>query len=179
MNLVGSVQSAISGWFDIFAGRPGWRDRFDFNAVGLVGALVVYGFVALASIFAGAVYGLPSPLQLIAKLLLMALPLVAVTIAVFATRAMLGLTADPLEMIIPAIYIFAVYVLIASAFSFIGPVLNPILLVLAGVVMFRQARVVANLSVTISVAFALLTVVLLVALPASLYMLMAPGNGPI
>ena len=149
-----------------------------FNAAGLVYALVVYAIVAVACIFAAAAYGLPSPLVLVLRVIVLALPLIAVTIAVYLTKAVLKLETPPLDLIIPAIYVFAVYLLIGTFLSFAGPIINLILLILIAVALFRQARVVANLSTVNSVAFALLTLVLLVALPASLYMLMAPGNGP-
>jgi hypothetical protein len=180
MNLVGAVQSAISGWFDIFARRQEWQRHFDLSLVGLINALIVYGFVALACIFAGrAASGLPSPITLIVRLLILFLPLISLTAAVYLTRAILRFTAPPIALIVPAVYALAAYLIVGTVLNMVGPGFAPLLLVLVGVMLYCEARIAANLSLTNGVAFALLTLVLLVALPASLYMLAAPGAGPI
>jgi hypothetical protein len=181
MNLVGGVQSAISGWFDIFARRQEWQKHFDLSLAGLVNALEVYGFVALACIFAGqaASSGLPSPVTLIVRLLILSLPLVSLTASVYLTRAILRFTAPPMALIVPAIYALAAYLIAGTVLNLAGPAFPPLMLVLVGAMLYCEARIVANLSLTNGVAFALLTLVLLVALPASLYMLAAPGAGTI
>ena len=54
---------------------------------------------------------------------------------------------------------------------------RPLLLGLLGYLLYRGGREILGLSVAFALAYAALSIVLLVALPTSLYMLLAPAAG--
>jgi hypothetical protein len=182
MNIVASIQSAITGWFDIFAGRAAWYERFLFNVAGLAQAIVIFGFVALACIFAHAAgmgAAIPSPSVLIVQLIGLAMPLLALVLTVYISRAILRFDTPPLELIVPGIYLLAVYLIVGTLLDFGGPIFAVLVYLLVAYALFQQAKVCAKLSVANSIAYAFLALVLLVALPSSLYMLAGAGRAPI
>ena len=180
MTLWRTLRDALVGWQRLLLGRPGWRECFTLSAPGLVAALGLYLVVALLAIsVSSAGYGLPTLAALLGGLFVLSLPVLALCLAVFGTRSIIGREGSPYDLLVPGIYLAAAFVIIEGALVLLGgPVVMLSWLALA-FGYFRLARGAAGWNSGISASFGVLAVVLLVAMRVALYILSNPPGSPI
>lgn len=176
MKLWAALSNAGAGWRMIATGEAGWQDRFALTAPGLVTALIVFMLATFLGVaIASFTVGLPSLFGIAAAMLALALPLVSLILVLHGTRMALGSTGPVRNMMVPAVYALAVFVLVEGVLAMVaGPLVMLAWLGLAWL-LYRLARTASGWNVAISGGFAVLTVVLLVAMRLGLYMLSSTG----
>jgi hypothetical protein len=161
MKIWQNLQQAFLGWQMILRREGNWQEQFRISAAGLVNALV------LASLR----FDVPTLSGFLDIMVVQSLWLVALLIGVFGTRFVMKQAGSALSVLIPGIYALIAYLAVGSLVSLILGVLLPLLWLALIYMLYRLGRAAGPWSRGVSAAFALLTVVLLVGLPMTLYML--------
>ncbi len=177
MNAFGELWRAIVGWLDLLTARPGAADKFNLTGLGLVNAVgCFFAIVLLLIVIESGLSGFPGWATVILSLLANALQLgvglgvISVTAQVFRTPAV--------AMAVPATYAVAFVFGLSLPLAYLGGsnALTATLGVI-GFMLFRVAREIGKLRFGISAAFAILSIVALVAIRVGLYMLTTGSNG--
>lgn len=179
MKLWAAVVDAAMGWIDIVRGRDGWQERFGFSAGSVAKALVIFFFFAFLAIAVGSIQtGMPSLAGLVTNLLVQALGLVALVIGIVVTKLAVRSDAPILRLLVPGIYGMVFYLVAGSVLAAIS--IETVAIVLLGLVflLYSLGRAAGPWTLGVSLAFAVLTVVLLVGMPLTLYMLTNPAGSP-
>ncbi len=172
MKIWQNLQQAFLGWQMILRREGNWQDQFRISAAGLVNALVLfYVFAFLAVVLASLRFDVPTLSGFLDIMVVQSLWLVALLIGVFGTRFVMKQSGSALSVLIPGIYALIAYLAVGSLVSLILGVLLPLLWLALVYMLYRLGRAAGPWSRGVSAAFALLTVVLLVGLPMTLYML--------
>ena len=177
MNAFGELWRAIVGWLDLLTARPGAAEKFNLSALGLVNAAgCFFAVVLLLIVIESTLSGFPGWATIGLSLLANALQL-GVVWAVIAVTARLFRTPG-VAMAVPATYAVAFVLGLSLPLAYLGGsnALTATLGVI-GFMLFRVAREVGKLGFGISAAFAILSIVALVATRVGLYMLTTGLNG--
>jgi hypothetical protein len=180
MKLWAALSNAIAGWMMIVRGETDWRQRFSLTTPGLVTALIVFVFAAfLAVAVASMSIGMPSLGGVLTAMFVLALPVTSLVVTLLGTRLMLK-SAEPVhDMLVPGIYATTAFLIIEGLLAMIGgPVVLLSWLGLA-YLLFALARAATAWTIGVSAGFAVLTVVLLVAMRVALYMLSTQAGSPL
>ncbi len=179
MNAFAELRLAAIGWLDLIANRPGATEHFNASRVGLVNATGMYlAFVLLNLLVQSALAGTVSWEQLLLGLILNGLPLFGFWLVVAATSRLLSVPR--LGLMVPGTYAMGFVLLIGLPLSLLGDMnFSYALLGALGYMLYRAGRVIGALSIGTSIAFALLSIVALVAMPIGLYMLTTQGQGTV
>lgn len=164
------------GWLELISGRETWRERFVFDREGLGIALVLYLVVVLILTFvSGLMRGaLPGYADTFWIVVVNAFPILLLSIVFRLTGLLLGLKAPFLVLIVPSVHALAYLLILSFLLSLMGGTFGPAILGMLGYMMYRLARLAAGMGILVSVAFAVLCVLALVALQLGLYMVTAP-----
>jgi hypothetical protein len=172
MKIVGAIREAIVGWRMILTNHAGWREHFRLSAAGLAtGLAVFYLFAFLAVVLASFGAGVPDLPGFILVMAVQSLWLVALLIGIFGTRAVLHDKSPVLPLLVPGTYALVAYLVLGTLLSLTLGALLPLLWLALLYMFFQLGRAAAGWSFGIAAAFAALTVVLLVGMPMTLYML--------
>ncbi len=178
MNPFAEIRNAAIGWLDLLGARPDAASRFNATRGGLVVMLVVYLALVLItrSIQAVALFGsIPGIEDLLVTVVINALPMLAIFIVVLATVQFLRPPVTLLGLMVPAGYALSLILAVGLPLSlFGGNMFSAAMQGVLGYMLYRLARDIGKFPIGISIAFAILTVVLLVAIPIGLYMLIQP-----
>lgn len=178
MNAIDQFRDAALGWYALAIHRADWRGKFVTTRDGLLVALAGYFvIVVIAILIQGITTGIPGVMEVVTGVLINALPVLGVLIALVVTRQTLRLTVPLLDMLVPAIQALTLLLIAGFALSLFGGALGAVLFGLLGYLLFRGGREILGLGFALALSYAGLSIVLLVALPASIYMLLAPGPG--
>jgi len=180
MKLWTTLTDAVTGWIAIAQGDPAWRGRFALSTPGLTTALAIFAFVAfLAIAFASMSIGMPSAAGVLVGMFVLALPVTALVVALVGTRIMLKTGGTMLPMLVPGIFLLTAFLLLEGMLAMIGGPVVMLAWLAMGYLLFQLARLATAWSFGSSVAFAVLTVALLVAMRLALYMLTTPAVSPV
>lgn len=172
MKIWQALQQAFSGWRMILRGEAGWDAHFRLTTPGLATALVLfYVFAFLAVVLASLEVGVPTLGGFLDIMVVQSLWLVALLIGLYGTRFAVKSGGSPLPILIPGIYAMIAYLVLGSLISLTIGLLLPLLWLGLAFMLYRLGRVAGQWTMGVSAAFALLSVVLLVGLPMTLYML--------
>jgi hypothetical protein len=161
-------------------GDAGWRERFRLSPAGLAAAIFIFFFFAfLAIAFASMAIGMPNLFGTVIGLLVQGLSILALVIAIVVSKAILRSKAEVLPLLVPGIYAIVFYLIVASILSFVGGPIIFLLWIGLAFLLYRLARVATDWPVGTAAGFGALTVVLLVGMPVTLYMLLNSPNSPI
>jgi hypothetical protein len=175
MKLVATLRDAINGWVAILRDQPDWANHFRLSAAGLATAVVLfYLFAFLAIVIGSMAFGVPTPAGLVAAMLGQSLFLVALVVAVFATRSMLRDREPVPTLLVPGVYALVAYLALGTLITLLFAPLLPLLWLAMAWLLYRLGRVAAGWPLGVAAAFGILSVVLLVGIPATLYMLFSP-----
>ena len=177
MNAFTELKQAAIGWLDIIANRPGGAERFNRSGRGLINAVAFYFLLVLFTILVqGVSTSFPTYSQIFTGLLVNALPLLGVALVIVATIRALGAGIPVNALLVPATYALAFVLLIGLPLSlFFGNIFANAMMGALGYMLYRAARDIAKFGIGISIAFAVLTIAVLVALPIGLYMVTIPA----
>lgn len=177
MKLWTIVNNAISGWQMIVRGHPGWRSRFTISAAGMATALFVFAFMAFLAVAAVSTsIGMPGGTGVVLAMVVLALPVISLVATLMSTRRFLGSDTPILPILVPGVYAMTAFLVVEGLLAMIGGPIVMLSWFAVAYLLFRLARVAAEWSVGVSVGFAVLTVVLLVAMRMALYMV---SNAPL
>lgn len=178
MKLWTILSNAVFGWVLLARNQPGWRERFTISAAGLVTALFIFAFIAfLAVALTSMSIGMPSAIGVAAAMFVLALPITGLVVTLLATRLLLKSDTAALPVLVPGVYASSAFLLLEGILAMIGgPVVMLAWLGLA-YLLFQLARAATGWSVGVAAAFAVLTIVLLVAMRLALYMLSTLAAG--
>lgn len=180
MKLWVALRDASRGWAAIILRRQDWRERFRLSGAGLATALLIYFFLGFLAIAFGPIgTGTPDLAVVIVGLIVQGLSIAALAIAVYLTRMALKSNAHVLGFIVPGIYALIFFLVAGSILAIIGSAMIVLALLALAYLLYRLARMAGEWSIGVSVAFAVFTVVLLVGMPPTLYMLSNPAGSPI
>ncbi|KRA95131.1 hypothetical protein ASD83_20160 [Devosia sp. Root685] len=179
MKIWTALKEALAGWIAMVRGEADWQRHFAISAAGLTTALVLFLFFALLSIaLATADVGIPNFFGLIIALLVQSLSILALLIGILVTRRMVPGEVRLLDLLVPGIYALIAYLVVGTLLSLIaGPVLILLWIGLA-VLLFYLGWRAAEWNIGVAAAFAALTMVLLVGMPVTLYMVLGPVAAP-
>ena len=165
------LNRAIVGWQMIVRGHPGWRSQFTISAAGLATALFIFAFMAfLAVAIASMSVGMPGGFGVLASMVVLAVPVVAFVLSLLTTRSFLKDPVAMLPALVPGVYALTAFLLLEGLLAMIGGPIVMLAWLGTGYLMFRLARVALDWNIGVSTGFAVLTVVLLVAIRLALYM---------
>lgn len=179
MKIWAALSEAFAGWMKILRGESGWQSHFALGPAGLATALVIYVFFALVSIAIASIgVNMPTLPGLAAGLVVQCLSLLALLLGALITRSAVPGRQPLLALIVPGLYALVCYLVLGTVFSMFGGFVLLILWLGLGYLFYRLARMAAQWSIGVSIAFAVLTMALLVGMPMTLYMLSGPIAAP-
>lgn len=172
MKLWTNLRNAVTGWIMIVRGEAGWREHFTISAAGLATALFIFAFVAfLAVAVASMDIGMPNIIGVLIAMFVLALPVTALVVTLLGTRIALKGSEPVLPVLVPGVYALTAFLLAEGLLAMIGGPVVMLAWIGQGYLLYRLARMATSWSVGVAAAFAVLSVVLLVALRLGLYML--------
>ncbi|WEJ32651.1 hypothetical protein [Devosia sp. SD17-2] len=179
MKIWGALSAAFTGWMKILRGDASWQQHFAITPAGLATALVIFVFFALVSIAIAAI-GINAPTLpgLAAGLVVQCLSILALLIGALVTRRAVPVEQPLLALLVPGLYGLVCYLVLGTVFSMFGGAVLLVLWLGLGYLFYRLARMAAQWSLEVSIAFAVLTMALLVGMPMTLYMLTGPVAAP-
>ena len=180
MKIWAAISNAATGWVMLLRGQAGWRDYFRRTAAGLATALVLFIFITFLAVIMVAIgTDIPGLFAIVAGMVALSLPLIAMALVLAGTRSAMRVTAPTYDMLVPATYLLMAFIAVEGVLASLigGPVVLLSWLVL-GYLLYRLARAAADWPVAIATGFAVLTVLLLVAMRQALYMLSSIAGSP-
>jgi hypothetical protein len=178
MNPTDHFVNAGAGWWALALWRPGWQGKFVTTRRGFLVALGFYfAIVAIAILVQGIFAGVPSIPELLFGLVFNGLPLLAALFALWGTIVFLGIKVPQMSAMVPVTYAMTFFLLAGIVIASLIPAAAFVLLAILAYLLYRAGREILGISVVFALAYAALSIVLLVALPMSLYMLFAPAPG--
>lgn len=179
MKIFAALKEALAGWIAMIRGEADWIRHFAISAAGLTTSLVLFLFFALLSIaLATADVGIPSFFGLVIALLVQSLSIVALLLGIHVTKRMVPSDGRMMDLLVPGIYALIAYLIVGTVLSLIaGPVLILLWVGLA-FLLFQLGWRAGGWNIGVSAAFAVLTMVLLVGMPVTLYMVLGPVAAP-
>ena len=179
MKIWAALKDALAGWIAIVRGEADWARHFALTAAGLTTALVLFVLFALLSVaLASANVGMPSFMGLVIAILVQSLSILALLGGIHFTRKMVPGKTPMLALLVPGIYALIAYLILGTVLSLIaGPVLILLWVGLA-FLLYCLGRRAGGWTIGVAAAFAALTMVLLVGMPMTLYMLLGPVAAP-
>jgi len=171
MKIWAILNRAIVGWQMIVRGEPGWRSQFTLTAAGLATALFLFAFMAfLAVAIASMNIGMPGGFGVLASMVVLAVPVIAFVLSLLCTRSFLKDPTPSLPVLVPGVYALTGFLLVEGMLAMIGGPVVMLAWLGTGYLLYRLARVAPGWSIGVSAGFAVLTVLLLVAMRLALYM---------
>jgi hypothetical protein len=177
MNAFAELKQAAIGWLDIIANRPGGPERFNRSGRGLANAVGFYFAMVLFTILVqGVSTSFPTYDRIFLSLVVNALPLLGIALVIVGTVRVLRAGIEVNALLVPAAYALGFLLLIGLPLSlFFGNIFANAMLGALGYMLYRAGRDIAKLGIGVSIAFAVLAIAVLVALPIGLYMLTVPA----
>lgn len=179
MTIIDTFKGAFAGWSALFSRRPDWREHFDFGAEGVNAAMLTYlGAVLIAFALQFSMYGMPAPVPMLLALIVHLLPAISLILVTMGARKLFGFTTPAIVLIVPGLYLHAVFMLVGVLLQLAGVGLAGALTGLLGFFLYKLARGAADLDIMRAVAYAVLNVIVLVGLPLALYISVAATVAP-
>ena len=180
MKIWAAISNAARGWVLLLRGQDGWRDHFKLSAAGLATALVLFIFITFLAVLIVAIgTDIPGLFGIVASMVALSLPLIAMVLVLAGTRSAMRVTAPTYDMLVPGTYLLMAFVVVEGVLASLigGPIVLLSWLVL-GYLLYRLAQAAADWPMPIATGFAVLTVLLLVAMRQALYMLSSTAALP-
>lgn len=172
MKIWAALSNAFVGWVRIVRGAADWRASFSLTKAGFVTALLIFFFCAfLAIALSSTAVGMPGSVGIIMALLVQGLLLVALWLAILIIARVRKTPQPLLDLMVPGTYALIGYLIVGSLADLFGEFALVILWLGLGYLLYQLARAATSWNRGVSAAFAVLTIALLVGLPATLYML--------
>lgn|GEM_PF-1786635 len=172
MNPLADLSNSIRGWADIVTGKPDAIDNFRLNGSGLAVAFgwLVVG-VLLSAAAQSAAVGVPSFSVLLLGLAGQGLTIAILALVMAQTLRLIRLKLPLKVLFVPLLYALSYMFVVAVPLGLLGPLAGGLVVVAVGLLIYRAARVLAGMGLALSMAFAVLCIVVLVIVPNALYML--------
>ena len=175
MNAFSVLWRAVLGWLDLLTARPDAAEKFTLTRTGLVNAAGFYIAAVLAVlVIEVGLSGFPGWGAVALSLAVNIARLAGIWLVAWLTvRAMGG---SFLGIVVPATYAMGFVLVLALPLAYLaGSNVTVALLGVRAFLFYRAARQLGGLGLGISVAFGILCIVVLAAIPLGLYMLTGGG----
>lgn len=175
MNAFPELWRAVLGWLDLLTARPDAGEKFTLTRAGLVNAAGFYIAAVLAVlVIEVSLSGFPGWGAVALSLAVNIARLAGIWLVAWLTvRAMGG---SLLGIVVPATYAMGFVLALALPLAYLaGSNVTVALLGVRAFLFYRAARQLGGLGLGISVAFGILCIVVLAAIPLGLYMLTGGG----
>ncbi|UYN99356.1 MAG: hypothetical protein KIT02_15800 [Devosia sp.] len=173
MKLWAELREAGLGWLALLRGEASWLGHFAPTLGGLVRALAIYLLLAFLVVTLAAMsVGVPTVWGFAASMIVLSLAVLALLVSDWLTRRIVPTTEPPLRLLVPGIYALCAYLIAGGLVSLISGALLPLLWLALAVLLYFLGRRAAHWSHGVAAGFAVLTVVLLVGTPVTIYMLL-------
>jgi len=180
MRLLRTMLAGFRGFPALLSGQERWRQMVDVSGHGLQAVLLAYGIYLGLYLLAVPLTGPGlTPISAVVITLVNLLPPLGVALVTLATVRFLVPGMAVRDMLVPALYALTIVALVSLLLLPWREALGGFQLALFAVCFYRVARATGRFGIGVSIAYALANVVLLVGAPLALYMLLAPGPGPI
>jgi hypothetical protein len=177
MNAFAELWRALLGWLDLLTAQPDAVGKFNLSRPGLVNAIGSYfAAVLLVIVIQSIVGGFPGWFQVVLSLVFNGVVLLAILAAIWVTARLFAVSA--VAIAVPSVYAMALVLLVSLPVAYAASGGAQLALFgVRGFMFYRAAREAGRLGIGVSVAFAILCIVLLAAIPIGLYMLTSGGQG--
>jgi hypothetical protein len=177
MTPINELWGAVVGWYELLSARPEAARHFNLTRRGLGIALGFYLLMVVVTLATQALMGQLAGLSdVVMSAAVNVLPLLGVALVILITIALLRLNLSFTALAVPAIYAMTFMGLVQLPLSlWTGGLFSTAILALLAYMFYRDGRQVGKMSIGVSIAFAALSIIALVALPAGLYMLLVPA----
>ena len=180
MNPVAELSQSFRGWAELVAGKPEAGRYFHLSGTG---PLIAYGWLLVAVLLSVAAQsalfgGVPSPMQLLLGLAGQAITVGLLALVMAQTLHFIKLQLPLNALLIPTVYALAYMFVVSAPLTLLGPYIGGLAIIAVGFLIYRAARVVAEMGLSTAIAFALLCVIVLVVVPNALYILSAAVPTP-
>lgn len=175
MNAFAELWRAVLGWLDLLTARPDAAEKFALTRAGLINATGFYIAVVLAVlVIEVSLGGFPGWGAVGLSLAVNIMRLAGIWLVTWLTvRAMGG---SFLGIVVPVTYAMGLVLALTLPLAYLaGSNVTVALLGVRAFLFFRAARQLGGLGLGISVAFGILCIVVLAAIPLGLYMLTSGG----
>ena len=172
MNPVADVSRAWNGLAAIAAGRTDARSQFSSTPGGLaVAAAWLLLSLLLGAAAQSSAVGMPRFDQVLFGLAIQAVTVTALFWATSLSLHFLKLDVPALTVFVPIVYVLALMQVVAIPLLLLGPNVQVLAVVAAAAMIGRTGKVLAGMSTGSSIAYAFLSLMVLVLVPVALYML--------
>lgn len=179
MNPAGDLTQTWRGLGLIVAGKREAAACFAPTVGGLIVALgwFVFALLLVAAAQSAAV-GLPDPMQLLAGFAIQGVTVAALAIATSSSVKFLKLDVRPLQLLVPMVWFMALMQVLAIPLVLLGPNVQIIAVLILALLIWRAGLLLGGMRMGVSLAFALLCLMVLVVVPNALYMLFLTAPSP-
>ena len=180
MNPVAELSDSFRGWVEIVAGKPEAGRYFHLRGSG---PLIAYGWLLVAVLLSvaaqSAAFGaVPSPTQLLLGLAGQALTVALLALVMAQTLHFIKLQLPLNALLIPIVYALSYMFVLSVPLTLLGPFIGFLAVLAVGFLIYKLARVAAEMALSTAIAFAVLCVIVLVVVPNALYILTAAVPTP-
>lgn len=173
MNPLADLTNSIRGWGEVVAGKPGAIANFRLRGSGPV---IAFGWLLVAILLSVAVQSaaigvMPSTPQLLLGLFGQAVTVAVLGVATAQTLHFLKLDVPLNTLFIPMVYALAYMFVVSVPLTLFGQVTGLLAIIGVAVLISRGAVVLAGMRTGVSIAFAIVCVIVLVVVPNALYIL--------
>lgn len=178
MSAFEEIAQAVFGWRDLLQRQKGWHTRFRLDAGGLRSALTLFAAASVLNVLLQMLLARQfTVLQVLVNLALNVAPVAGLIVAVWGTLFALQRLEALFAVMVPAVWALA-FAMIAGLLLTLLPLPSGVLLVVGlGYLYYRLGRMACGFSFGVGLSFAFVSVLLLVAVPLTLYMLVAALPG--
>ena len=116
MKIWAAISNAATGWVMLLRGQASWRDYFKRTAAGLATALVLFIFITFLAVIMVAIgTDIPGLFAIIAGMVALSLPLIAMAMVLAGTRMAMGVAAPTYDMLVPGTYALMAFIVVGWA----------------------------------------------------------------
>ena len=180
MNPVAELSDSFRGWAEIIGGRPEAGRYFRLTGTG---PLIAYGWLLVAVLLSVAAQsaafgGVPSPAQLLLGLVGQAVTVGLLAVVMAQTLHFIKVQIPLNVLLIPIVYALGYMFVVSVPLTLLGPYVGGLAVLAVGFLIYKLARVAAEMALGTAIAFAVLCVIVLVVVPNALYILTAAVPTP-
>jgi hypothetical protein len=173
VNPLTDLSSSIRGWSEIVAGKADAVRHFRLRGSGPVIAFawLLVAILLSVAVQSAAIGVMPSGPQLLLGLFGQAVTVAVLGVATAQTLHFLKLDVPLNTLFIPMVYALAYMFVVSVPLTLLGQATGLLAIIAVGVLIFRGAVVLGGMRLGVSIAFAIVCVIVLVVVPNALYIL--------
>lgn len=179
MNPVSDLKEAWQGLALTVAGKPEAAGHFRANLSGLLVALLWFALALILTAAAQSVgVGMPEASQVLVGFVIQGVTLGVLALLTSFSTKFLGIDVPLLKLFVPIVYFMGLMQVLAIPLVLLGPNVQIVAVIVLTLLIWRAGVVLGGMRTGVAIAFALLCLMALVAVPNALYMLFLAVPSP-